>query len=388
MKALVTGITGFAGGHLAAHLLAEGDQVLGTSRRAGTCTLEPWHVMPPGEFAHEMAMLGGKQQASAIEALRAAQAVAQVNDAEPELGELARLAANLTERLQAINLAGALRGPAGPSIPLVAWNVTEPAPPATFDQIAAFGPDVIYHLAAESIPNRCGDDVPTAAAWSANVGSVSSVLALAESLPRRPRVLVVSSSHVYVPLDRAIPPVNEDFEVGPVKGYGLTKLAAEREAQRASAGGLEVVIARPFNHTGPGQWPPLMLPEWCEQLANARFSTLDGWVDLSDVRDVVRAYRMMAALGTSAGIYNVGLGKSLRTGDILQELLTVHGTPRKVVETHPHTVYGPVADTARLFQAGGWQPRIPLRDTLADTLAWWRTGPRRPGSSASSESKD
>lgn len=401
MKALVTGITGFAGGHLAAHLLAQGDQVLGTSRRAGVCTLAAWHLLPPGKLAGEIQESGGGHPRAVLESLgkaasELAQAQAKFAGVNPEIDErlkrIAQVVAGVADRIGGIQLPEDSQ----PTIPLIAWNITDPAPADVVAEISRFAPDAIYHLAAESIPAHCGDGEPTPAAWAANVGSVSNVLALAESLPRRPRVLIISSSQVYAPLSAPPTPLGEDHPLAPARGYGRTKLAAEREALRAASGGLEVVIARAFNHSGPGQWPPLMLPEWCEQLANPespdaplQIKTADGWLDLSDVRDVVRAYRLLIELGASGGIYNVGAGRALRTGDILAQLLAVSGSKREIIESQPRTMYGHVADTARLFQATGWQPMIPFEDTLADTLAWWRTGPRpSTHASSSSEPKD
>jgi|GEM_PF-199476 len=404
MKALVTGITGFAGGHLAAHLLALGDQLLGTSRGAAVCTLHPWQFAKPGRLtetldaARQSSVLGSLDQASdeaqsqidaaANPMLAAAGEVSQQSiDQYTQAMERAQAAiaaarghlSSLAKSLPAIQ-----QPPRLATIPLVLWDVTEPVPGVVLDRIAAFEPDVIFHLAAESIPSKCslpGQSTPTAEAWSANVGSVSNVLALAEGLPRRPKVVILSSSQVYAPAAPDAGPLHEDFPVAPVNGYGKTKLAAEHEALRAVDGGLQVVIARAFNHSGPGQWPPLMLPEWCEQLASGsaslRIQSADSWVDLTDVRDTVRAYRLLAERGVSGTAYNIGSGVSRRPGDILKVLLELAG-PRQVIETNARTIHGPVADTSRLQKTTGWKPEISLQEMLTDTLAWWRTAPRRP----------
>ncbi len=403
MKALVTGITGFAGGHLAAHLLALGDQLLGTSRGAAVCTLHPWQFAKPGRLSEAMdaarqaSILGSLDQASAeaqsqIDAasnpmLAAAGEVSQqsidqytqaMQRAQAAIANAKGLIGGLAKSLPAVQQP--LRTA---TIPLVLWDVTEPAPGVVLDRIAAFAPDVIFHLAAESVPSKCslaGQSTPTPEAWTANVGSVSNVLAMAEALPRRPRVVILSSSQVYAPAAPNAGPLSEDFAVAPVNGYGKTKLAAEGEALRAVEGGLQVIIARAFNHTGPGQWPPLMLPEWCEQLASGsdslRIQSSNSWIDLTDVRDTVRAYRLLAERGVSGTAYNIGSGVSRRTGDILMELFELAG-PRQVIETNPRTIHGPAADTRRLQKATGWKPEVSLQEMLTDTLAWWRTAPRR-----------
>src|SRR5207302_5509734 len=119
-------------------------------------------------------------------------------------------------------------------------------------QIAAFAPEAIYHLAAISIPADCGQTQPTTLAHAVNVQGTKHVLALAASLKPVPRVLFVSSAYVYAPVDPNSPVVNERSPLAPPNAYGRTKLAAEELVQEAAKCGLPAVIARAFNHTGPG----------------------------------------------------------------------------------------------------------------------------------------
>ena len=93
------------------------------------------------------------------------------------------------------------------------------------------------------------------------------VLELAESLASPPRVLVISSAHVYAPVSPDAPMVTEDSPLGPTGAYGVTKLRAEQLCLDAAARGLDVVIVRAFQHGGPRQLPKFMLPEWAEQFA-------------------------------------------------------------------------------------------------------------------------
>ncbi len=231
MKAFVTGITGFAGTHLAEHLLASGDVLLGCSR-------------------------DGRWKAHTPDALR--------------------------------------------SLPVLAWDVASAISEESRRALAAFEPDCLFHLAAVSVPRECGTEEPTSYAWEANVQGTQAVLRLAASLSRRPRVLLVSSCHVYAPVSRQRPTVAEDAPTGPTAGYGKTKLAAEAALLRAvTEEGLDAVIARAFQHAGPRQDARLALSEWCRQLlapeADAvRVRSLDSYFDISDVRDVVRAYRLLS----------------------------------------------------------------------------------------------
>ncbi len=313
MNAIITGVTGFVGRHLAEHLLDRGDQVLGVSRNG---------VWPAD--AQELAA----------------------------------------------------------RVPLVRWDVSSPAPPRDdgYGQFTDFQPDCIYHLAALSVPDDCGQEAPTPAAQAANVDGTRRVLGLTTGLPGRPRVILASSSHVYAPVSRQAPVVDEEAPIGPGRGYGMTKLAAERLAQRAAAAGqLDAVIARAFQHTGPGQGPRMMLPQWAEQFVRGsepvQVYTLDAYIDLTDVRDVVRAYRLLAESGRTGVTYNIGSGVCRRSGEVLDSLRRLADASRGVVELRPGVRQDPIADHTRLTIETGWRPEIPLDRTVADVWRYWRSRP-------------
>jgi len=311
-RALVTGISGFAGGFLAEHLLACGDQVLGTS--------------PNGALL-------------------------------PDSAEV-------------------LRDLPAP----VAWALGRPdgLSPEARSRIESFAPEAIYHLAAISIPDDCDDTAPGNPARAVNVEGTRQTLQLATDLASKPRVLFVSTAHVYAPVDPDHPRVVEDAPLGPIWPYGRTKLAAEQEVRRAVEQlGCDALIVRAFQHTGPRQIPRLMLPQWLRQVARQsdapiEIYTRDAWLDLSDVRDVVRAYRLLVEQGRSGEVYNVGTGVSRRTGDILEQVVAISGTDRPVIETRPGFKQETIADPTRLVERTGWQPEIPLEQTIVDTLAYWR----------------
>lgn len=311
MRALITGITGFAGGFLAEHLLARGDEVLGCSRSGR------W----PGWAGSELRR---------IEVLAC------------DFGD----AAGIDEL--------ALR------------------------QIADFAPDCVYHLAALSVPSDCGTIEPTPRAIEVNVNGAGRVLELAARLPRRPRVLLISTSHVYGGATRDRHVFDETTPAAPCRAYGKTKWAAEQLATRAHhEQALDVLMVRSFQHTGPRQEPRLMLPEWVAQFVQGanpvRVRHLDTWIDLSDVRDVVRAYRLLAERGESGGTYNIGSGVPRRTGDILNLLAAQADPDREMIELQPGPErWDPIADIGRLQAATGWRPEIALEKTVRDTLEYWR----------------
>jgi GDP-4-dehydro-6-deoxy-D-mannose reductase len=194
-------------------------------------------------------------------------------------------------------------------------------------------------------------------------------------------MLLTSSAYVYAPVDPSDPVVNEDAPIGPVEGYGQTKLAAEAECRARAAEGVDVVIARAFSQTGPRQIPKFMLPEWASQFASEqtpsiRVISLDSHLDLSDVRDTVRAYRLLALHGQPAGVYNVGSGRCVCSGDVFHQLQQLAGQQKAAVESSPGRRQRPIADISRLQTETDWRPEIPIRQTIADTLAYWRARTR------------
>lgn len=308
-RALITGVAGFAGGLLAEHLLASGDEVIGCSQ------LGAWE-------ATSVAELRGK-------------------------------------------------------VTLLPWDLAGGMPAATRREIDAFRPDVIYHLAALSVPGDCGEQGPAATAMAVNVGGTQRVLQFAASCAWRPRVLFTSTSHVYAPVTHEAPLVDESAPLGPRRGYGRSKLLAEAEVARAIAqDGCDALIARSFQHTGPRQNPRMMLPEWVRQFvvgpAPVVVQTRDAWIDVSDGRDIVRAYRLLVEHGACGGVYNVGSGMARRSGDVLEILRAMADGTRQIIARDSGTKQDAIADTSRLVACTGWQPTIPLETTIADTLAWWR----------------
>ena len=312
-RALIIGVSGFAGGFLAEHLLDVGDAVLGVS--------------PDGKW---------------------------MPSSPP-------------------SLAG--------SVELLLWDIGRPdgPEPSILHRVEQFSPDAIYHLAAMSVPADCGDREPTPLAVEVNVEGTRRVLELAAALSSRPRVLFTSSSYVYAPVASSAPHVAEDAAVAPRCGYGKTKLAVEELAQRMrEERGVDVVIARAFQHAGPRQSPRMMLSQWASQFAVAdkpvEVYTRDAHVDLTDVRDVVRAYRLLVEHGRSGEVYNVGSSRDRRTGDLLELLRGIADPGRPIVELRPGPKQDPIADIARLTGDTGWQPEISIERTVADTWEYWRRG--------------
>jgi GDP-4-dehydro-6-deoxy-D-mannose reductase len=250
------------------------------------------------------------------------------------------------------------------------------------DLVTAASPDGICHLAAQSsVPGSWSDPVST---YEVNTLGTSNVLSAALACSHPPRVLTVSSSEVYGRVRPTDLPLREDHPMAPVTPYAASKAAAEMVAVQAWLGSdLEVVRARPFNHTGPGQRPDFVVPALAQQVAQAartgahtlRTGNLDARRDLTDVRDVVRAYRDLLVGGAPGEVYNVCRGESVSIRDVAERLLALAGVDIPI-EIDPERVR-PVdlpelrGDGSRLEKATGWTPEIPLDQTLTDVLEYW-----------------
>ncbi len=269
-------------------------------------------------------------------------------------------------------------------IPLVTWDFAGPVcdDRSVREAVLEFRPTAVYHLAAISVPEDCGDAAIHPLAQAVNVEGTARLLRLAASLPQPPRVMVVSSSYVY-PVSPSEPQTfAEGVFLQPRRGYGRTKHQAELLALDAwRREGLPVIIARAFPHTGPRQSRRMMLPEWAAQFADGadpvRVHTLQAWIDLSDVRDVVRAYRLLVEHGTPGEVYNVGSGVARRSGDVFDLLRRIADPERGVQETRPGQKCDPIAEIAKIREAVGWQPQIPIEQTVRDTWEYWRNRANR-----------
>ena len=248
--------------------------------------------------------------------------------------------------------------------------------------VVAYAPEVVYHLAAISHVGKSWTD--PAEVLEVNAVGTLHVLEAARACPTPPRVLMTSSAEVYgaVPPERL--PVTEDAPLAPVTPYAASKVAAEYlGVQQHLAHGLPVLRVRPFNHVGPGQSSAFVVSALAERIVGARrlgetsivVGNLSPRRDLTDVRDVVRAYRMLATLGVPGEVYNVCSGRDVAISDIaarLQELAGVH-LRLDTDASLARSVDVPVVrgDATKLREATGWEPEISLDDTLRAVLDHW-----------------
>lgn len=314
MRTLVTGLTGFVGGHLAEHLLEAGDLVVGLSASGR------W----PDSLRH-------LERQSRLERCDLADV------SQDELADLVR-------RKQ---------------------------------------PDVIYHLAAQSNPQASVAD--PRGTWALNLGGALNLLEAVKASGLTPRVVLVGSGVCYGNPGPDHLPVNESCPLRPNNPYAASKGAADLLGiQHQLAHGTNVVMVRPFNHSGPRQSHTYVLGGLARQVADVaagrktrvEVGNLDVVRDFTDVRDVVRGYRLLAERGTAGEIYNLGTGRGIKLADALQILLSLSGRAIEVYvdPARVRAVDQPllVADPGKLRSSTGWEPRYTIEQTLADMLRYCR----------------
>lgn len=252
-------------------------------------------------------------------------------------------------------------------------------PEAVGPAVADFAPEAIYHLAALSHVGASWD-APTQVAH-VNVVGTAAVLAAARSAATEPTVLVVSSAEVYGTVSPDELPLTETAELRPTTPYAASKAAAEQVALQCVRGfGQPVIVVRPFNHIGPGQAPVFAVPAMAQRMVEAvaagqrsiRVGNLSARRDFTDVRDVVRAYRMLVTDGTPGEIYNLASGIDVGIDEIVALLLAELGAELST-EVDPELLRPvdiPVlrGDASKLKAATGWEPELPLSRSVRDIL--------------------
>jgi GDP-4-dehydro-6-deoxy-D-mannose reductase len=312
MRALITGINGFVGGHLADALLAQGRyDVWGLTRAPGR--LQPF----------------------------------------------------LRDRVQEVHA-----------------DLSDPE--ATQRAIVAAQPAVIFHLAGQPfVPESFRNPAATLAANT--LGALHIFLTLIE-YRMRARVIVVGTNEEYGVIGEDDLPVNERTPLRPANPYGVSKAAQSLLAlQYHHSHGLDVVRVRPFAHIGPRQNDRFVTASFARQIARierglqppvVQVGNLSARRDFTDVRDMVRAYVLLAEHGEPGAVYNAGSGQAVMVRELLDYLLeasTTHVEVRLNPELmRPIDIPLVVCDATRLRERTGWQPQIALRQTLADILDFWR----------------
>lgn len=260
------------------------------------------------------------------------------------------------------------------------FDITNPE--AVRRTIADIRPTAVYHLAGWS--DVGGSWHAAVEAFRANAEGTLNVLSAAAEADVE-RVVSVSSADVYGIVEPHELPLTEDSPLRPASPYAASKVAADYLGLQAWLGrGLPVLRVRAFNHLGPGQTDRFVAPALASRIARAERDGTDTLAvgdlsarrDFTDVRDVVRAYRLLVQRGVPGEVYNVCSGVDLAVSDLAERLVSHAQVPLRleVEESLLRPVELPVLRGShdRLTAATGWEPEIPVGRTLTDLLDDWR----------------
>lgn len=272
-------------------------------------------------------------------------------------------------------------------VEIVDLNILDPE--AIYSLLIEKNPKYVFHLAAQS---------SIAYAWKnpamtveTNVKGALNLFNAVRRLKTPPRVLVVGSGEEYGFINPDDVPINETSPLRPGNIYAATKICQNMMAAIYNhAYGLPLIMVRAFNHFGPKQAPQFVASDFCRQVAMIeaglqpplmKVGNLEARRDFTDVRDVVRAYVRLVLFGVPGETYNVGSGKAVRIQELLDTILsctemsiTVERDPDRL---RPSDVPVIEADTKKIYNAVGWRPVISLKQTVQDTLDYWREEIRR-----------
>ena len=250
--------------------------------------------------------------------------------------------------------------------------------------LAECRPAAIYHLAAQS---------SVAVSWQSpqttmrvNLEGTINLLEAVKNLKLDSRILLVGSGEEYGAIQPEHLPIDESQNANPQNPYSLSKLYQTILGMHyLRAYNMNIYLARPFNHTGPGQKTGFVIPDFAAQIANIeaglqdpviRVGNLSAQRDFCDVRDVVQAYCAIIEQGQIGRIYNIASGQAVAIQSILDQLLSLSTVPIQVtIDQHklrPVDVPMIYSSISRIQAETGWLPQIKLHDTLKDTLEFWR----------------
>ncbi len=239
--------------------------------------------------------------------------------------------------------------------------------------VADIQPDMIINLAAiSSVGASWGIPQTT---MSVNVIGALNVMEAARKLDNNPKVMFIGSSEEYEESDE---PISEQTPLNANNPYGISKMAQERFAEiYRERYGMQIYCVRPFNHTGVGQKETFVLPSFCKQVAEIEKSGKPGTIkvgnlaaerDFSDVRDIVRAYRMIIESDDSTKVYNVGSGETHSLSKLLEYIVSL--SSQKIEIAIDPERFRPVdtpricCDNSYIRSELGWKPEYSIFETL------------------------
>ncbi len=344
MRVLITGITGFAGSHLAEYILAHHSDVAvyGTYR-----------------WRSRMENLEDIKRAGKLDIVEGRFSDGAGLRDETKIGRVTLLHCELTD-------AGAVE-----------------------KLIGAVQPQRIYHLAAQSFVQSSFDE--PASTLHINITSQLNILEAIRRHDTKIRMHVAGSSEEYGLVHPDEVPMKETNPLRPLSPYAVSKVAQDKLAyQYFKSYGLHLVVTRGFNHTGPRRGTHFVTSTIARQIALIEagqhepviyHGDLTSKRDWTDVRDMVRAYWLALERGEAGEVYNVGRGRTWAIGEMLSMQLANSTVKIRSQEDparlRPSDVPILWADASKFQKATGWEPTIPFEQTLRDLLDYWRDRVRR-----------
>lgn len=254
---------------------------------------------------------------------------------------------------------------------------------AVFSLVRDLRPTFVYHLAGISFVPMAESNRPRALAT--NVGGTLNLLEALADLETTPRMVLISSGEVYGKVSEERGPMREDFPLKPANFYAATKAASEKIAWPFfERGEVALAILRPFNHIGPGQSPTFVVSDFARQVARitlgqaepvVHVGDIDVFRDFTDVRDIVRGYRLCYEKFSPGGIFNIASGRVVAIRKILETLISFSDKSIEVVRDPERFRKAEVrklqVDISRFKEATGWSTKIPIEQTLRDVYENW-----------------
>lgn len=266
-------------------------------------------------------------------------------------------------------------------LPAARYDLRDPA--SLERALPADALDCVIHLAAQSfVPESFRDPRRT---YDVNFLGTLNLFQALKNRGFAGRVLYVSSAEVYGQVDPGEMPIDERRAPRPRSPYGVSKVAAEALCgQWRETEGLDVVVARPFNHIGPGQTDRFVVASFTRQVAEIKLGQRPPVIEIGDVevtrdftdaRDVVEAYLLLLERGAAGEIYNICSGREVWIRDLLPTLFELAGVEAKIAQDparlRPAEQKRLLGSYEKLHRCTGWAPTTELRTSLADALGWW-----------------
>ncbi|MBE6856420.1 MAG: NAD-dependent epimerase/dehydratase family protein [Ruminococcus sp.] len=250
--------------------------------------------------------------------------------------------------------------------------------------LSAVSPDVVFHLAAQSSVALSWKK-PQLTAEINVVGSINVLEAVREA-EKKMRLILIGSGEEYGFIREGACPLDENEKLSPGNIYAVTKACQGMLGEvYARAYKMDIIMVRAFNHSGPAQLPMFVISDFCKQIAEIEkemrppemmVGNLSAMRDFTDVRDVVRAYRLLAEKGVCGKTYNVGRGKAVKISYILETAVSMATRPVEVKQDPARMRASDIPiiepDVSLINADTGWRAEISMEQTLKDTLDYWR----------------